>query len=151
MRKTTSQNKQTGLEIPHGRILNITLFLVQITEFGRSLFADDLAIYIPTKNQKVEIRARQGVAKKLNAWPVERELNFFPSKTVHMVFRIRIKRNEDPLEITIRNQIIPCKEHTQFQEMTLDNRMNWKEHIDRVRAKAKRTLSNIKRGGKMWG
>ena len=39
----------------------------------------------------------------------------------------------DWMEITLRNQIIPYKESTQFLVITLDSRLNWEEHIDRIR------------------
>ena len=62
---TTSQNKQTDLGVPQGGVLSVTLFLVAINrilgELGNgvdsSLFADDLAICITTKNQRVARRA----------------------------------------------------------------------------------------------
>ena len=73
-------------------------------------------------------RALQGV-NKLDAWAVERCLTFSPSETVSMIFR---KRNEEPLEIMLRNEIIPSKENTQFLGMTLDNRLNWEEHINKL-------------------
>ena len=67
---STSQNKQTDLGVPQGGVLSVTLFLVAINgilgELGNgvdgSLFADDLAIYITTKNQKVAARALKGVS-----------------------------------------------------------------------------------------
>ena len=70
-----SQNKQTDLRIPQGGVLSVTLFLVEINgilgelgnEVNGSLFADDLAIYITTKNQRVTSRALQGVINKLDA------------------------------------------------------------------------------------
>ena len=37
-----------------------------------SLFADDLAIYITKKSQRVASRALQGVTNKLDAWAAER-------------------------------------------------------------------------------
>ena len=49
-----------------------------------------------------------------------------PTKTVSMIFR---KRNEEPMEIMLRNEIIPSKESTQFLGMTLDSRLNWEEQI----------------------
>ena len=61
------------------------------------------------------------------------------SKRVIMIFR---KRNKEPMEIILRNQIIPCKQSTQFLGMTLDSRLNLDEHIDRV--KAERALKTIK-------
>ena len=72
-----------------------------------SFFADDLAIYIITRNQRVAARALQGMTNKLDTWAAERALTFSPNKTVSMLFR---KRNEEPLEIMLRNKIIPSKE-----------------------------------------
>ena len=46
-----------------------------------------------------------------------------------MIFR---KRNEEPLETALKNQIIIYKECTQFLGRTIDRRLNWNEHIDRV-------------------
>ena len=52
------QNKKTDLGIPQGGVMSVTLFLVAINvilrklgnEVDRSLFADDLTIYITTIN-----------------------------------------------------------------------------------------------------
>ena len=57
---STSQCKQTTLVIPQGGVLSKTLFLVAINGIlgelangmGGSHFADDLAIYITTRNQR---------------------------------------------------------------------------------------------------
>ena len=61
-----------------------------------------------------------------------------------MVFRKRRKRNEEPIEITLRNKIIPNKGSTQFLGMTLDSKLNWEKQIDKVRAKTKREINTIK-------
>ena len=71
--ESISQSRQTDLGIPQGGVLSVTLFLVAINgileELGNgvdgSLFADDLAIYITTKYQRVAIRALQGVTNRL--------------------------------------------------------------------------------------
>ena len=60
-----SQSKQTDLGILQGGVLSIILFRVTINgilgELGNvvdgSLFADDLVMYITTRNQKVAARA----------------------------------------------------------------------------------------------
>ena len=57
-----------------------------------------------------------------------------------MVFR---KKNEEPLEIMLRNKIIPSKESTQFLGMKLDSRLNWEEHINKLKTKTKRALNTI--------
>ena len=52
----------------------------------------------------------------------------------------------------LRNKIIPYIESTQFLEMTLDNRLNWEDHVNKLRAKAKRALNTIRVVAvKKWG
>ena len=57
-------------------------------------FADNLIIYIITRNQKVAARAIQGVTSELDAWAAERRLTFSTSKTANMVYGIYKKNNE---------------------------------------------------------
>ena len=85
--------------------------------------------------------ALQGVTNKLDEWAAEISLTFSINKTVSKIFR---KRNEEPMEIMLRNNIIPSKVSTQFLGMTLDSMLYWEEHINKLRAKAKRALNNIK-------
>ena len=108
---------------------------------SESLFSDDLAIYITRRNQRVASRALQGVTNKFDAWPAERGLTFLPSKTISMTFA---NRNEEPIEIMLRNKIIPSIESTQFMGTTLDSRLNWEKHINKLKAKEKRALYIIR-------
>ena len=64
-----SLNRKKDLVIPQGRVLNVPFFLGELrNEVDGSLFAENLTIYIKTKNQKVATRALQGVTKQLDAW-----------------------------------------------------------------------------------
>ena len=76
------------------------------------------------------------MTNKLDAWA-----DLLPQQNSKMTFR---KRNEEPIEIKLRNQILPSKESTQFLGMKRDSRLNCEEHINEVRAKAKRALYIIK-------
>ena len=66
------QRKQIDLGIPQGVVLSITFFLVAINEIlgelgngvGRSLFTDDLAVYITTRSQRVTSRVLQRMTNK---------------------------------------------------------------------------------------
>ena len=83
------------------------------------------------------------MTNKLDGWAAERGLTFFLKKTVSMIFRKRRKRNEDPIEIMLRNEIIPSKERPYFLGMTLDSILNWEKHINKLRVKTKRALNTI--------
>ena len=98
--------------IPHGGVLSVTLFLVAINGILREL--------------------GNGVDASLFADDLA--IYITTSKTVTIKFR---KRNEEPIEIMLRNKIIPSKENTQFLGMALDSRLNLEEHIIKLRAKAK--------------
>ena len=53
-------------------------------------------------------------------------------------------RNVEQIKIMLRNEIIPSKERTHFLGMTLDSRLYWEEHINKLKTKAKRALNTIK-------
>ena len=63
---------------------------------------------------------------------------------VSMIFRKKRNKNEEPMEIILSNEIIPSKESTHFLGMAQDSRLNYKKHINKLRAKVKRTLNTIK-------
>ena len=78
--------------------------------------------------------------------------DLLPNKSVSMKFRKRRNRNEEPLEIMLRNKIIPSKDISQFLGMTLDSRLNWEEHINKLKAKSKESIKYYKSGsGKEMG
>ena len=110
------------LENSTGGMLSVTLFQVAINGIlgklrnieNESLFADDLAIYITTRKQRVISRALEGVTNNIDAWAAERSLTFSPRKTVSMTFRKRRKKNKEPIEIMLGNKIIPSKKLSSF-------------------------------------
>ena len=73
-----------------------------------------LPLYKTTRNLKLATRASQGTTSNFEAMAVDSRLFFLLSKTVVMVFRKRKERNKEPLEIMLRNQIIPYMESTQI-------------------------------------
>ena len=69
-----------------------------------------------------------------------------------MTFRKRRKRNDEPIEVMLRNISIPSKNSAQVLGITLDSRLNWEEHINKLRAKVKRALNTIREvAEKKWG
>ena len=64
-----------------------------------------------------------------------------PQLKISMISR---KREKEPIEIVVINKITPSKERTQYLVMTLESRLNWEEHINLLRAKAKKVLNTIR-------
>ena len=71
---------------------------------------------------------------------------FAANRTIYITIRnqsvVSRKKNE-PLKI------IPNKESAHFLGLTLDCRLNWEKHVDRVRVIVKRALSILKVGRKL--
>ena len=69
-------------------VLSIILYLVAINSIlgelrngvDGLLFADNLAIYVTTKNQRVATTAVEEVTNKLGAWAIEKRITFSPKK-----------------------------------------------------------------------
>ena len=59
-----------------------------------SIFPDDLAIYITTRNQRIATRALKGVNNELDEWAVESGITFFSKKPINMIFIKKQKRME---------------------------------------------------------
>ena len=104
--------------IPQRGVVSVTLYLVAINE-----------------------ELGNGIDELLFADHLIIYITFSPSKIVSMTFR---KRNEEPIEIIMRSEIRPSKESTQILGMTLNSILNWKEYINKLRAKAKIEFNTIK-------
>ena len=54
-----------------------------------------------------------------------------------------LEKNEEPKKIKLINQTIPYEESIELFEITLDNRLNKEELVDKVRAKAKGAFNSL--------
>ena len=83
------QNKRTDQGILMVRVLSVTRFLVAINSIlgqlgdgvDGSIFADDLAIYITIRNQKVAAKALKRLT--VRCMSNRERINFFTSKTIN--------------------------------------------------------------------
>ena len=133
---STLQNKQTDLGVPQGGVLSVILFLVVTNgiqgnwemEWMDHFCRRSSYLYYNKKPKGGTARIYQQVRCIGN-----RERNTLLYKQ-NGKRRIE-KRNKEPMEMEITLNI-------QCLGITLDSRLNWEEHIDRVRVKVKR-ISNI--------
>ena len=64
-------------------------------------------------------------------WLEVNKLSLNVSKTHYMVFSTRNKQVED-MNINIRDALIDRVKHTKFLGVLIDEKLNWKAHIDHV-------------------
>lgn len=73
-------------------------------------------------------------------------------KTVCMIFKKKSKRNYQDSEIWMQGKKIKRVTHTCFLGMALDEKLNWKKHIDQVVEQGKRALNLLRViKGCAWG
>ena len=146
---STEKTLENG--IPQGSVLSVTLFLIVIntileslkTPIKTALYCDDLAVFILSRNLQKCKEDLQYALTKLSEWSDTSGLTFSTSKTVAMLFTRKTKPIAAP-DLYIKNILIKYVDKHKFLGLTLDKKLNWKDHIYEVKAKATKALNLLK-------
>ena len=77
-------------------------------------------------------------------------MRFSIEKTAAIKFEKR-KKGEEP-RLTLHGSRIQVKESTRYLGLIIDKRLNWKDHVDRLRAKCTSSVNLIKQVSHLsWG
>jgi len=134
--------------VPQGSILGPLLFLLYINDIAESssvlnffLFADDTVVYYSDKtNQETEKVLNQELDKVYD-WLAANKLSLNVEKPTFMHFSLQKKKPE--LKILINNKLVCEKEVTKYLGVLIDNKLNWKKHIEYVKTKLSRSIGII--------
>ena len=137
--------------VPQGSVLSCTLFSIAINgilqaiphTIQASLYVDDLLIYgtgpyLPTLERRM-----QCAINKIQLWSHNHGFSFSAPKTNCIHFH-RLKANQPPLLLTLNRTIIPNRDSITFLGMTIDNKLNWKEHIRKLKLNCIKRLDLLK-------
>lgn len=143
-----SKLKKIEAGVPQGSILGPILYLLYTADiplpFNSKIatFADDTCI-LSTGNDVIEsTRKLQASVNKIVAWTETWRIKLNEGKSVHVDFT---NKSIQYIPIEISSFIVPHENSAKYLGMTLDARLNWKEHI-----KKKQTELNLKYKKLKW-
>lgn len=132
--------------VPQGSVISPTLFSLVINDVFSdcpanvkySLYADDGAFWLKTKNLQQGLNTAQQVLDNLNKWSHQNGLQFAAEKTKALIFTKKYKVN--PLPLSINGHPIEYVKQIKFLGVIFDKRITWKPHIEYISAKCQPDL-----------
>lgn len=128
--------------VPQGSILGPLLFLIYINNLQHigltadiTLYADDTCLFYFGHSIKTLTSKAQNDLNLLNNWFLSNTLTINTTKTNFVIFAAKNKKIHDFDKIYINHEIIKEKSHEKYLGLILDRQLNWKQHIDKIKAK----------------
>lgn len=144
--------------LPQGSVLSVTLFAIAINDIVKqlgpevqgTLYVDDFTIFVSATSLAHSTRVMQVAISKLEQWTKTRGMRFSKEKTVAIKFEKR-KKGEEP-QLVLQGNQIQVRESTPYLGLIIDKRLNWRDHVDHLRAKCTSPINLIKHLSHLsWG
>lgn len=121
--------------ISQGSVLSVLLFLIAINDIVKclprkvkgSLFVDDFAIYVTTKNIKMAKRLLTKCLKNLESWSEKTGFKFSTTKTKGIIFTR--KQKTPKINLYIDRNKISFEKSIRFLGLIFDQKLLWNNHI----------------------
>ena len=141
---------QEGLS--QGSVLCVTLFAIAINKITKqlrsevhwhcTLYVDDFTIFVSAATITHSTRIIQIAINNLEQWTKTKGMRFSTEKTVAIKFEKR-KEVEEP-QLTLHGSRVQVRESTHYLGLITDKRLNWKDHVDHLKAKCTSSVNPIK-------
>ncbi|GJQ87758.1 hypothetical protein Trydic_g10067 [Trypoxylus dichotomus] len=99
------------------------------------MYADDVCIYTRSRDARIIDRRLQEALDALQTWYARWRIAVHPGKSTAVLFSRsgrRRKKHGNPSELTILGGVVPWHSQTKYLGLTMDSRLNWGAHINRV-------------------
>ena len=156
--RVTSETFPQHEGVPQGSVLSTTLFILAINELVRqlpskvqcSLYVDDFAIWLVYCKVHEGQQILQEAIDRITVWIDAHGFTISATKTVAITFTK--KRQVPNLNLVLNNRPVRFVTNTKFLGMYIDQRMNWKLHINYLRDKCNRVVFLLRKlSHTKWG
>ena len=114
-------------------------------------FADDTTLYHGCRHLKYSKFCIESDLAVIEDWFAANKLTLNVGKTVLMLFKPKTKRaNQNKenikLNISLNGEKIPCKTHTKFLGLLIDENLNWEQHVANLLLRIRSRLGLLRKG-----
>ena len=143
---------------PQGSVISPLLYILMINDIfarvpggiGRSLFADDGALWKRGRNVEAGVRHVQGAIDEVEQWGLEWGCRFSVEKTQTMFFTR--KKVGEGVRLRLYGQDLVRVGTFKYLGVVFDSRLTWESHVKRIVEKGKRVLNVLRcLAGRDWG
>jgi len=144
----TSDPVNVASGVPQGSVLGPALFLYYINDIPDGLhsktrlFADDTISYLAISNNS-DCNTLQTDLDKLSQWEQKWKMSFHPDKC--QVLSIHRKKNPIIHDYKLHNHILEHVKSAKYLGCTINENLNWGDHINNICKKATRNLNFVRR------
>ena len=151
-----SQIENINIGVPQGSCLGPLRFLVYINDLPRaiknsttSMYADDMSLFLKSKDLSRLNEALNEDLSRLHAWLISSKLSLNVAKTQSMLVSTKAERkaldkSNQNLQVSINGTEVEVVRKIKLLGVFLDNSLDWKDQVQAVSLKVSRGLGILK-------
>ena len=152
----SSKLEKIDVGVPQGSCLGPLLFLIYINDLPHavqnyvvSMYADDTSLCYQASDIETLNEAIINDLIQLETWLKGNKLSLNVAKPNSMLISTKqkhkiLKNRDEDLQLTIRNKELEVIQKTKYLGVTIDNSLNWKEHIKTVSTKVSKAIGFLR-------